>query len=68
MESLQKEDNFLKILGKLYIKFEQFSNKIFIEMLTKFLRKFLEKFVQILGKFSRMNVATILRKYLRNFR
>ncbi len=59
MEILQKRENFLKILGKLYLKFEQLSNNIFIEILTYPLRKFLEKFVDISGKLSGMNVAKI---------
>ncbi len=62
MESLGKGENFLEILDKLYVKFEQFSNKI-LSRSWVILWKFLEKCVQISGKVLGMNVAKILREY-----
>ncbi len=41
------------------LKFEQFSSKIFIEILIKFLRKFLVTFVEISGKLSEVNINKI---------
>ncbi len=40
MESLQKGENFLEILGKLYVKFEQFSSKILSRSWLNFLGNF----------------------------
>ncbi len=62
-----KGENFLEILGILYVKFEQFSSKILRSWLN-FWGNFFKKFVQISGEFLGMNATKILRKYLRDFR
>ncbi len=46
-------------MGKLQLKFGQFSSKNFIEILTKFLRKFSKKFVEISRKLLGTNIANI---------